>query len=318
VDVIDLQTHRFTSLPLPTLLSEQSQLLGLGQVFSAVEHGFLRPLMGDAILGQPQDLIITFDRFAQSSPYPPFLRWCLQTLEKAYGCPVDIEFASDGERFYLLQCRPQTARPDRTPVPLPTAIPEQQRIFSANRDIITASVHGIEYIVLIDPRDYNTLTTDDQRIAVAQVVRRLNQKLEGHRFILMGPGRWGTRDLRLGVRVGYSDINNTRLLVEIARKQGAYVPEVSFGSHFFQDLIESDISYLALYPDETGNLFREGFLHGSQNQLSSLLPEAKNLAGIIKVICVPAVAPGMRLNVDMDGDRQEALAYLAPSAGPAG
>ena len=78
---------------------------------------------------------------------------------------------------------------------------------------------------------------------MARVVRLLNERLSGNRFILMGPGRWGTRDLRMGIHVGYADINNTRMLIEIARPVGGFVPEVSFGSHFFQDLVESNIRY---------------------------------------------------------------------------
>ena len=67
----------------------------------------------------------------------------------------------------------------------------------------------------------------------------------------MGPGRWGSRgDIKLGVRVTYSDINNAAMIIEVARKKGNYVPDVSFGTHFFQDLVESGIRYLPLYPDD--------------------------------------------------------------------
>ena len=77
----------------------------------------------------------------------------------------------------------------------------------------------------------------------------------------MGPGRWGSRgDIKLGVNVTYSDINNTAVLIEIARKKGNYVPDLSFGTHFFQDLVEASIRYLPLYPDEKGIIFNEEFL----------------------------------------------------------
>jgi hypothetical protein len=112
--------------------------------------------------------------------------------------------------------------------------------------------------------------TDDQR----RVIRLLNERLQDSSFILMGPGRWGTRDMRKGIHVGYADINFARMLIEIARPVGGFAPEVSFGSHFFQDLIESRIRYLALYPDEKDNLFDERFLHGSPNALPRILPNA--------------------------------------------
>jgi hypothetical protein len=115
----------------------------------------------------------------------------------------------------------------------------------------------------------------------------------------------------MGVRVGYADINYTHMLVEIARPVGGFVPEVSFGSHFFQDLVESRIRYLALYPEEEGNLFDEEFLHGSRNELSQLLPEVADYADVVRVIDVAGAGGGLLLNVDMDGDAQQALGYLA-------
>ena len=311
-DVIDLEAERFATLPVGEILAAGAAFPGVSQVFSRFEHGHLRELMGDGLVGEAGDLVVTFDRFAASGRWPAFLRWALRTLERAYGCPVDIEFACDGETFHLLQCRPQVKRRERAPVHLPAAIENERRIFSANRDVITASVHGVEYVVLVDPRDYNSLAGDDRRLAVAQAVHRLNAALAGRRFILMGPGRWGSKDLRMGIRVGYADIDNAAMLIEIARAEGGYVPEVSFGSHFFQDLVESEIHYLPLYPDEPGVVFNDAFLRGGADVLAELLPEAAGLAGVVRVIHVPRAAPGRLLNVDMDGDNQEALAYLAP------
>jgi hypothetical protein len=255
--------------------------------------------------------VVTFDRFTHDSTYPSSLRWILGRLEAAYGCPVDIEFAHDGQDFYLLQCRPQAVRGAAEEIRVPGDIPPHRQVFSACRDIDGGSVHGVEYVVLIDPRDYNRLESAERRLGVARVVRIVNERLQDRSFILMGPGRWGTRDLRMGVHVGYADINNTRMLIEIARPVGGFVPEVSFGSHFFQDLVESRIRYLALYPEEEGNLFDEEFLHGSPNALPHLLPNEAEYADVVRVIDVADASGGLLLNIDMDGDAQEALGYLA-------
>ena len=115
----------------------------------------------------------------------------------------------------------------------------------------------------------------------------------------------------MGIHVGYADINNTRMLIEIARPLGDFVPEVSFGSHFFQDLVESNIRYLALYPEQEGNLFDEAFLHGSPNALPHLIPEVADYAEVVRVIAVGEVTGGPLLNVDMDGDSETALGYLS-------
>ncbi len=311
VDVVDLQSNRFHAVPVAELLDSGARVPGMGLVFSTVQHGFLRPLMGDGLLTDPSEMVVTFDSFASSSPYPAFLKWCLQTLERVYGCPVDIEFAFDGHEFYLLQCRPQAIHKVDQTAHIPSDIPDACKVFSANRDILPGSVHDIDTIVLIDPRDYNALPGDDRRLTVGKVVRKLNRLLADQRFILVGPGRWGSRDLRMGVRVSYSDIDNTQMLIEVAREQGGYTPEVSFGSHFFQDLVESDIHYLALYPDEDGVTYDEELLLRSPNALAELVPEAADLADVVRVIRVPELTGGRLLRVDMDGGEQRALGYLS-------
>jgi len=312
VDVIDLEENRFRTVPITEVMDQATTIPGVKHVFSTLEHGFLRPMMGDGLMGDAKDLVVTFDGFTQNTRFPATIKWVLQTLEKAYGCPVDIEYASDGEKFYLLQCRPQALRRGRQEVHLPATVPPGRRIFTADRDVESAEVLDLEYVVLIDPKDYNQLETEDRRVAVAQAVSKLNHELQGKRFALLGPGRWGSKDTRLGVRVGYADIHNTKLLIEIARRQDGYMPEVSFGSHFFQDLVEADIHYLALYPGEQDALFNEEFLHGSPNVLTEILPDAEPLTDVIRLIHVPGATDGLVLHVAMDGERQEALGYLGP------
>jgi hypothetical protein len=134
----------------------------------------------------------------------------------------------------------------------------------------------------------------------------------------MGPGRWGSRgDIKLGVSITYSDINNTAMLIEIARQQGNYVPDLSFGTHFFQDLVEAQIRYLPLYPDDQGIVFNERFLLTSPNMLGQLLPEFAHLESCVRVIDVPAATDGFMLNVFMNADLDEAVGLLGrPTAGP--
>lgn len=313
VDVINLAENRLEKIPLCDLLSDDESLPGLELLVSINEEGDLRPTTGKRINSPISQLVLTFDRFVQETPYPAFIKWTLGVLEKAYGVPLDIEFAHDGEKFYLLQCRPQAWNKDNRAVRIPSVIMTGNRIFSAHRDISNGSVHGAEYVVLVDPRGYDALPTHQERLAVSHLVRQLNDVLKDKKFILMGPGRWGSNDIKLGVKVGYSDINNTAMLIEIARAKGDYVPEVSYGTHFFQDLVESRIRYLALYPDTPGNEFNEDFLLvNTRNELSRLIPGSEALQSLVRVIHIPSEAHGLLLNVDMDGEKQEALGYLAP------
>jgi hypothetical protein len=133
----------------------------------------------------------------------------------------------------------------------------------------------------------------------------------------MGPGRWGTRDdIRLGVSVSYSDINNTAVLIEMARKKGNYVPDLSFGTHFFQDLVEASIRYLPLYPDEEDVVFNEEFLLKAENTLTRFLPEFEHIADSLRVINVREATNGMILRLFMNADEDRALAMLADPKSP--
>jgi hypothetical protein len=149
--------------------------------------------------------------------------------------------------------------------------------------ITNGIVSDISHIVYVDPYKYNELTRQQDLAAVGRVVSRLNKILPRRQFILMGPGRWGSRgDIRLGVSVTYSDINNTAMLIEIACKQGDYTPDPSFGTHFFQDLVEASIRYLPLYPDDREIIFNEQFLTNANNILLELLPDSGDLVDVVR------------------------------------
>ena len=90
----------------------------------------------------------------------------------------------------------------------------------------------------------------------------------------MGPGRWGTSNIALGVNVSYADIDNAAVLVEVALEEAGHVPEVSYGTHFFHDLVEGQIIYLPVYPDDAAAEFQEKFFQTAPNVLLELLPHA--------------------------------------------
>ena len=101
------------------------------------------------------------------------------------------------------------------------------------------------------------------------------------------------------------------MLVEIARQKGSYVPDVSFGTHFFNDLVESGIHYLPLYPDDPEVLWNEDFLAGSANCLAEVVPDYADVEGVVRVIRVADAADGLLLQVIMDAESDKALGFLA-------
>jgi hypothetical protein len=114
------------------------------------------------------------------------------------------------------------------------------------------------------------------------------------------------------VRVTYSNINRTKLLIEIAFAKAGGTPEVSYGTHFFQDLVEADITVASLFPDDPGGYFDEEYVLGAENLLGTLAPEVKDCEGVVRVINVPATRDGEYLHVYMDASTRKGLGVFGP------
>ncbi len=317
IDVIDLEENAFRTMELSDLLADVgSQYPALGRLTSILEDDRIRmPSILD--MGtEGKNVLFTFEGLITRTHFVNLMKSLLALLRNTMRTPVDIEFASDGANLYLLQCRPQSHSQESVAVSIPRDIPENQIIFSATRYVSNGKTPDITHIVYVDPDGYGRLATLGELQAVGRAVSVLNKLLPKRRFILIGPGRWGSRgDIKLGVSVTYSDINNTAALIEVARKTGNYVPDLSFGTHFFQDLVESAIRYLPLYPDDPGVVFRESFLKGSPNILAQLIPALAHLDQVIRVIDVPAVTGGHILRILMNAELDEAVGILAQPAG---
>jgi hypothetical protein len=314
LDVIDLEEGRFATVDAETLARDIGRTLpGFQSVFSIVERDGTRRAAGFEWDPSHQPVVVTFDGLLDHTAFLPTIRAMLRALAERVGGPVDVEFASDGRQVYLLQCRAQSFAPDAAPASIPDNVPPERVVFSANQYVPNGRVTRIQYVVYVDPDRYQALATAPKMREVGRAVGRLNERLPKRRFILLGPGRWGSRgDVRLGVSVAYSDISNTAMLLEIARQRGHYVPDVSFGTHFFQDLVESNIRYLPLYPDDPAVVFNEEFLHGSANRFAELVPEHAHLADVVHVVDVPQVTGGLTLSVLMNAEQDRAIGVLTP------
>ena len=312
VDLINLDANRFATVLIADLLKQYgSKYPMFKQVFSAVDRDGLHPVGGFDWDGTTDNLVATFEGLAANSPFLAQMRSLLRVLREKIGGPVDLEFAHDGTNLYLLQCRPQSAQDDASPVAIPKDVPNDRIIFAARRFVSNGRVPDLTHIVFVDPEGYAALGSEEALRDVGRAVGRLNKLLPKRSFVLMGPGRWGSRgDIKLGVPVTYSDISNTSLLIEIASRSEGSMPELSFGTHFFQDLVESSIRYLPLYPGEGGGLLNREFLTGSASQFEALVPEYAHLARAIRVIDVGAVTGGPLLKVAMNAEEDEALGYL--------
>jgi pyruvate,water dikinase len=314
IDVINLETRKFETVEINDLLNECGTEYPLAnQLFSIVTPDGVHPVGNLGVDFNSEQSVVSFEGLFSHTPFIKQMQTILNILREALNYPVDIEFAHDGANFYLLQCRAQSYSEDDIPTTIPENVPSEKIIFSANRYISNGSVSNITHIVYVDPQNYGELKDHQTMAAVGRAVGELNKILPKRRFILMGPGRWGSRgDIRLGVSVTYSDIDNTAMLIEVARKQKDYIPEPSFGTHFFQDLVEASIHYLPLYPEDTGITFNEDFLTSQTNKLADILPAFESLAEVVRVIDIPASTGGQVLQVLMNAENEKAAAILAP------
>jgi len=264
--------------------------------------------------------ILTFDNVLMKPwcglAIAPMMSAVFKRLERGFGYAVDVEFAvrvdddTNEAHFYLVQARPLSQRDAMRARPIPKRIAKKNILFHMKKNVPSGRVRNIEYVVYVDPLLYHHWP-QPERYEIARIVGRVNRRLKGKVFILMGPGRWGSANIDLGVPTKYSEISNCAMLVEIARMREGYVPEVSFGTHFFQDLIEDGIVYVPMYPDDPGVIFNDKFLR-QESIFSKMLPEPyyRNFDDLIKVIHIPSVTGGKMATAALNGEIDEGLIYL--------
>ncbi len=312
IDLINLETNTFETKEIDEIVKETgTEFPLLNDIFSIYEEGFIKKPFGLGIDPKNDELIVTFDNLISKSPYIKQLDLILKELKDKLDRPVDIEFSCDGKNLYLLQCRPQNVASENVSATIPEDVPKEQIIFTANKFVSNGKVPNIAYLVYVDPDKYTDRPYQDLK-DISKAVSKLNKLLPKKTFILMGPGRWGTRDdMRLGVKVSYSDINNTAGLIEIAKQKGSYTPELSFGTHFFLDLVESNIRYLPLYPDDDGVIFNYKFFNEAENTLTRFLPNYEHLEDILKVINIRETTNGNIVRLLMNADEEKAMALIS-------
>lgn len=312
IDVLDMENNCFTTISIQDLVREYgSDIPNLNHTVSLLKEDTLTDYNKFLADMNHDKVIVTFDGLINKTTVISQMKLIMNLLAEKLGYPVDIEFAGDGEHLYILQCRPQSKSKDNVPAAIPSGIITQSIIFTAEKYISNGKVTGIKTVVCVDPDEYDRLEDHRDLVRVGNAISELNRILYRRSFILMGPGRWGSRgDIKLGVRVTYSDISNTAMLIEVSKKKSKHQPDLSFGTHFYQDLVEANIKYLPLYPEDEGIVFQQSFFRNNTNALESLLPAYSDLSHVIKVINISDNYFRKELMVLMNADLGKAIAYL--------
>jgi len=161
-------------------------------------------------------------------------------------------------------------------------------------------------VIYVDPAGYVALP-QSQRYELARCIGSLNQLVvdrDNCPTLLMGPGRWGTSTPSLGVPVSFSEINRVSVLAEVAYESDNLSPALSFGSHFFQALVESDIFYLAVFSQAEGTIFNRQWFFEQPSRLMEFVPGAAAFEQVLRVWM-----PDEPLHIASDLLRQTTLIY---------
>jgi hypothetical protein len=316
-DVLDLAANRFAAESIDDVIGASPELPV--ELYAAKRGALSREPREFRVA--PAGWILTFDRLLTETPFVPDLREMLGVLRDAYEYPVDTEFTAnflpDGRcRINLVQCRPLQVKEGGNIVAPPKRIARDALVLSSRGPVIgQSSLSLIDRIVYVDPAAYAAVPVRE-RASVARLVGRINRlprERGSPNILLIGPGRWGTSTPSLGVPVSFAEIGTVSVICEVVGAGGMeVVPDVSLGTHFFNDLVEADMLYVAVRPARRGDALNGKFLLGARNRLAELLPEDAEWEGTVRVIDLPDPRDGRLLYLNADSFRQRLVCYLAP------
>jgi len=283
------------------------------------EGGYLASLRTNMV--EPEQMVVTFDDLLRRTPFAERMRVMLATLEEYYNAPVDTEFTVEvvdlhtsrpEVRITLLQCRPQSHLVEGVEVSLPATLPPEDILFSTRRMVPRGAVAEIRWVLFVPPEGYFSLTSASERSQLERAIGTINAVLKDETFICVGPGRWGTSTPDLGVGIAYGDIYHTHALVELTGKGISPDLEPSFGTHFFQDLMEAHIYPLNVNLDDQESVFNRKFFYHTPNHAADFLPQDENLFRALRLIKVSDFRTRHSLSLVMDDEAARAVAYLQP------
>jgi hypothetical protein len=211
----------------------------------------------------------------------------------------------------VLQCRPYQIKKSVGAIKEPQ-FHEKNLILKTHGPIIGTSVHTpVDMLIYVVSSAYGMLSEKD-KYGVASLIGRLANisKRESKTIMLLGPGRWGSSTPSLGVPVGFADIRNVAVLCEIAEMHDGLVPDVSLGTHFFNNLVELDILYMAIYPEKGDNIINREFLNNTGNQLKDLFPEVLKWEDVVRVIDFSGQDYEEQLYLNVNSVEQKGYFYL--------
>ena len=298
VDVLDLRTNRYAPKKFEEVVeaSENLPLSIFADKRSAVEK---------TASSENEPWILTFDTLLNKTGFLADMHDMLQTVHRAYNHAVDMEFAvnfrEDGDyRINVLQCRPFQGGEQMRHIARPKNIRSENILLKTSGPIIgNTDTRPIDVLIYIVPSIYGKLPIRE-RHRIARLLGKITSRIEtGKNIMMIGPGRWGTSMPSLGVPVSFPEIMNVSALCEVVAMHEGLTPDFSFGTHFFNDLVEMNILYLGLFPEKEGYFLGEEELMKAPNIIADFVPTAEKFSHIIRVIDASAHFPsGLKIHVN--------------------
>lgn len=274
VDVLNLRENKFMSIDL-----NQAMALDLKtdkSLFGQMDYEEYQRLLELGYRDRKPPYSLNFRKLLRDTEFPKLMRDVLKLLAEKYDYPVDIEFTvnftREGKfRFNLLQCRPLQTKGLGKTVELPKINSPEECIFYSQGNFMGGNVRlPIDYVIYVDAKGYAG-KNEQEKYTIARLIGELNRTLKEKNLMLIGPGRFGTTTPSLGVPVHFTELNNVQVMCEYSSSDLGLMPELSYGSHFFQDLVETGIFYTALFGEKEGVIFRPEVFLEKENLLMQFL-----------------------------------------------
>ena len=239
--------------------------------------------------GMARDIFyVSCDKLVQNDELMEDMRQLMKLLQTAYQYPVDIEYtinvSSGGEyRISLLQCRPLQLAKDGGAVYIPRDIaPESILLETQGVSMGFSRQHTIDAVVYIDAVAYYKMPYRDKG-KVKHILSTVNWRFraQNKHLLLLTPGRICTSSPELGVPSSFADISEFDTICEVSEKGAGYMPELSYGSHIFQDLVEAGILYSAVFEGESTLHFHPELMTAGVNAIDRFTDNADDLRDIV-------------------------------------
>ena len=213
-------------------------------------------------LDSPGPRVINFANILKYDyvPLASTLRVVLDVVTEAFGTPVEIEFALDLTKdeegkasFFLLQIKPLVGSGAGYSID-PDSIHNDDLLLITEKSMGNGVINDICDLIYVEPEKFNNQVTND----IAAEIDKINEKmlLENRRYVLIGPGRWGTKDRFLGIPVVWPQISNAKVIVEVSLP--GFPLDASLGSHFFHNVTSMNVGYLSVNQERNdGTIFWE-------------------------------------------------------------